>query len=118
MKQPKINWYKIAESEKELSFSDNNLAVIVTNGKKMTLAKTNDMYYACGYACPHAGGHLAEGHIDTQGNIVCPLHNYRFSLENGRNISGEGYFLKTYAVELREDGVYIGIEEKKLFGFL
>jgi 3-phenylpropionate/trans-cinnamate dioxygenase ferredoxin subunit len=118
MKQPKINWYKIAESEKELQFGENNLMVAVANGKKITVAKKGEKLYACGYACPHAGGHIAEGHIDTLGNVVCPLHHYRFNLENGRNTSGEGYFLKTYAIEVREDGVYIGIEEKNLFGFL
>ncbi|MEP6845364.1 MAG: Rieske 2Fe-2S domain-containing protein, partial [Panacibacter sp.] len=69
---------------------------------------------ACGYTCPHAGGILADGHIDTMGNIVCPLHHYRFNMQNGRNTSGEGFFVKTYPVEIREDGVYVGMEEKKI----
>jgi nitrite reductase/ring-hydroxylating ferredoxin subunit len=50
------------------------------------------------------------------GNIVCPLHRYKFSLVNGRNVSGEGYYLKTYPVEQREDGLYIGFE-KSWFGW-
>jgi 3-phenylpropionate/trans-cinnamate dioxygenase ferredoxin subunit len=32
-------------------------------------------------------------------------------MENGRNTSGEGYFLKTYPLETREDGIYAGMEE-------
>ena len=118
MSEPKYTWHKIAESEKELQFNENNLLVTTANKKKITIGKHNGELYACGYACPHAGGILSEGHIDALGNIVCPLHHYRFNIKNGRNTSGEGYFLKPYPVELRTDGVYVGMEEKKLFGWL
>lgn len=118
MTEPKYTWYKIAESEKELQFNGNNLLVTTANKKKITIGKHNGKLQACGYACPHAGGILSDGHIDALGNIVCPLHHYRFSMENGRNTSGEGYFLKAYPVEIRADGIYVGIEEKKLFGWL
>jgi nitrite reductase/ring-hydroxylating ferredoxin subunit len=118
MAATKYTWYKIAESEKELQFNSNGLLITGVNNKKITVAKKNNRLYACGYACPHAGGILAEGYVDALGNIVCPVHHYRFNMQNGRNTSGEGYFLKTYLVEVREDGVYVGIEEKKLFGFL
>jgi len=118
MSEPKYTWYKIAESEKELQFNSNGLLITTVSNKKITLAKKNNRLYACGYACPHAGGILADGYIDALGNIVCPVHHYRFNMQNGRNTSGEGYFLKTYLAEVREDGVYVGIEQKKLFGFL
>jgi nitrite reductase/ring-hydroxylating ferredoxin subunit len=73
---------------------------------------------ACAHKCPHAGGAMADGFVDALGNIVCPLHRYKFSLQNGRNTSGEGYYLKTHPVQLRENGVFVGIEEKKgLFGW-
>ncbi len=85
--------------------------------KKITLAKAGDNLFACAYKCPHASGILADGFIDAMDNIVCPVHRYKFSLQNGRDTSGEGYHLKTYAVEVREDGVYIGFEEKGLFGW-
>jgi 3-phenylpropionate/trans-cinnamate dioxygenase ferredoxin subunit len=39
-------------------------------------------------------------------------------MQNGRNITGEGYYLKTYAIEQREEGIFIGIEESGLFGWL
>ena len=44
-------------------------------------------------------------------NIVCPLHCYKFSLLNGRNVSGEGYYIKLYRIEQRDDGVFMGLEE-------
>jgi 3-phenylpropionate/trans-cinnamate dioxygenase ferredoxin subunit len=39
-------------------------------------------------------------------------------MRNGRNVTGEGYFLKHWAVEVREDGIYVALEKNKLFGFL
>jgi 3-phenylpropionate/trans-cinnamate dioxygenase ferredoxin subunit len=50
---------------------------------------------------------MANGQIDALGNIICPLHRYKFSLVNGRNVSGEGYHLKTWKVAWREDGVWV-----------
>ncbi len=98
---------KIAEHINELNFAPNNIAVADINGKKICIARHNDSYFAFAYKCPHAGGVLADGHIDPLGNIVCPLHRYKFSLQNGHNVSGEGYHLKHGEVELREDGVYV-----------
>ena len=40
-------------------------------------------------------------------------------MENGRNTSGEGYYLKHWPVEIKEDGVFVGVEETGgLFGWL
>lgn len=106
----KINWYKIADSANEISFADNNLFVTEAGGKKITLAKVNDKIFSCAYKCPHAGAIISEGYIDALGNITCPLHRYKFSLVNGRNISGEGFFLTVYPVEYRSDGIYVGLK--------
>jgi 3-phenylpropionate/trans-cinnamate dioxygenase ferredoxin subunit len=82
--------------------------------KKLTLGRHNGRVFAFAHKCPHASGIMADGYINAAGQVTCPLHRYRFSMENGRNTSGEGYFLKTYPVEMREDGVYVGIDR----GFL
>lgn len=118
MPDKKYTWHKIAETVAELQFTANGLAEMEARGKKFCLASHNNNLYACAHKCPHAGGILAEGYTDALGNIVCPLHRYKFSLQNGRNTSGEGYFLKTYPVQVREDGVYIGFAENGLFGWL
>jgi 3-phenylpropionate/trans-cinnamate dioxygenase ferredoxin subunit len=39
------------------------------------------------------------------------VHGLKFNLKNGRDMNGEGYTLKTYPVEVRADGVYLGVEE-------
>jgi len=103
-------WEKIAESMEELPWQSNGLCEVVVSGKRICVAKKGDEVKACAVKCPHAGGRMADGYLDPMGNIVCPLLRYRFSLEKGRNVSGEGYYLKTYPLEKRDDGVYIGVE--------
>lgn len=114
----KYNWFKIADSMNELAWQNNLMCVVDVNDKKISLAKFNGQVFAFAYKCPHAGGIMAEGFVDAVGNAVCPLHRYKFSLQNGRNVSGEGYYLKTYPVELRENEVYIGFEEKGFLNWL
>jgi nitrite reductase/ring-hydroxylating ferredoxin subunit len=108
-----MTWHKISDHLNELDFADNNIAVTEVKGKKICIGKFNDSVFAFAYKCPHAGAMLADGYIDALGNIVCPLHRYKYSMANGRNVSGEGYYLKHWPVELREEGVFVGMEESK-----
>jgi 3-phenylpropionate/trans-cinnamate dioxygenase ferredoxin subunit len=117
MVEKKYTWQKIADHINELKFADNNIAVIEISGKKICVAKHKDNVFAFAFKCPHAGGILADGYIDILGNVVCPLHRYKYNMQNGRNISGEGYYLKHWPVELQETGVFIAMEESSgLFG--
>jgi len=119
MTEKKYKWHKVADSLSEIEFASNNIAVVDLDGKTICLGKSNDAVFAFASKCPHAGGNLSEGYIDALGNIVCPLHRYKYNMENGRNVSGEGYYLKHWPVQLKEDGVYVGVEESGgLFGWL
>jgi len=113
----KIKWFKVADTIEEINWQTNNMTIVEVNDKKLTLAKFNQQLYVFAYKCPHASGILADGFVDALGNVVCPLHRYKFNMQNGRNTSGEGYYLKTYPLELREEGIFIGFEEKGLFGW-
>ena len=112
----KYTWHKIADAPEELDFAPNNITEINAGEKKICLARHNNELFAIAHKCPHASGPMSQGYIDPLGNIVCPLHRYKFSLKNGRNVSGEGYFLKNWPVEIRDDGVYVGLDKEKLFG--
>ena len=115
MKEKKITWHKIADSINEIQFGENNIGLIEIRGKKICLAKFRNNLFAFTYKCPHAGGILADGYIDLLGNVVCPMHRYKYDLRNGRNSSGEGYYLKNWPIQLLEDGVYIGLEPQPGF---
>ena len=116
-KDNKYTWHKIATAESELIFSSNNLLQIEVAGKKICLAKGKKLY-ACAAKCPHAGGIISEGFLDDVDNVICPLHRYKFCLNNGRNVSGEGYYLKTYPVKSNANGIFIGIEEGGFLSWL
>ena len=115
MTEKKYTWHKIAESAGELNFGDNNLAIAEANGKKICIGQFKESLFAFAYKCPHAGGIIADGFIDALGNVVCPLHRYKYDMSNGRNVSGEGYYLKHWPVEFKEDGVYVGMEKSSWF---
>ena len=112
----KFHWVKIADFIEEIPFAPNHMAEIQADGKRLCLARHQDQLFAFAPKCPHASGPLAEGWIDALGNVVCPLHRYKFCLKNGRNVSGEGYYLKHWPVEIREEGVFVGLEKNKLLG--
>lgn len=53
--------------------------------------------------CPHRAGPLSDGLIgDT--TLICPLHNFRFNLENGAPLGNDCPPLKTYPVGLTDTG--------------
>jgi len=115
MPEKKYSWHKIADHINELDFAENNIALAEIKGKKICIGKFKEGVFAFAHKCPHAGGFLSEGYIDALGNVVCPIHRYKYDMKNGRNISGEGYYLKNWPVELRENGVFVGLEDSSSF---
>jgi len=68
--------------------------------------------FAFGDKCPHNGASLSRGSCTNKNEVVCPLHRYSFDLENGKATSGGAFALKTYPVEIKEEGVFVGIKAK------
>ena len=109
----KYTWQKAAENEADIKLNRTGIGTIELNGKKICVLKQKNDWYGFAYHCPHAGAAMTESYIDLSGNIVCPLHGYKFSLKNGRSKSPEGFCIKVYPVEQRKDGFYIGFEDKE-----
>ncbi|HSQ44933.1 MAG TPA: Rieske 2Fe-2S domain-containing protein [Ginsengibacter sp.] len=118
MHEKKYKWHKIADAFTELQFGENNIVQMEVGGKKVCIVKTLNGIAACAAKCPHAGGNMSEGFLDKNGNIVCPIHRYAFNFNNGRDVTGEGYYLKIYPVEIKDTGIFLGIEEGGLFNWL
>lgn len=98
----KVTDFTVATMEAE------KLLEISVGGKWIGMLKKGETVYAFAATCPHAGVSLCYGWLDAQGRIVCPEHKYRFDPVNGRNTSGEGYKLMTYAVEIKDGDIYVG----------
>jgi nitrite reductase/ring-hydroxylating ferredoxin subunit len=107
------NWHRFADAGDPVA-GEAVIIVQEVDGKKICFTRFQGELYAFAYKCPHAGGIMADGFIDERGNVVCPLHRYKFSIRNGYNSSGEGFYLKTYPLEQREDGRYLGLEKSWL----
>ena len=100
----------MALSEAELRIAEKELIEVDAEGKVVCMGKHNGELFAFAQKCPHAGAAFKDGIIDASGNVLCPRHRYKFCLKNGRNVSGEGYYLKHWPVEVREEGVFIGLD--------
>ena len=65
-------------------------------------------YAALDNNCPHQGGPLGEGSIET-GWLRCPWHGWDFDPLTGETPGPHDDCVQTYPVEEREDGIYVGI---------
>jgi nitrite reductase/ring-hydroxylating ferredoxin subunit len=69
-------------------------------------------FYAFSSSCPHRGASLIEGSINGIGEIICPLHNYRFDIKTGQVKSGSCEELEVFHCELSEDGLKITLPDQ------
>jgi nitrite reductase/ring-hydroxylating ferredoxin subunit len=64
--------------------------------------------------CPHAGADISLGWCK-DGKLVCPYHRYSYDILTGRGSPGQGDYLQTYPVQVRNDGIYVGIKRRWAF---
>jgi nitrite reductase/ring-hydroxylating ferredoxin subunit len=106
--QKKITWHKILDAAEELA--EARPAAFVVEDKTICIVKKKDKVFAVDDRCPHQGASLSAGYCE-KGFIVCPWHHYAFDLKTGRQDEEAGDYVETYPVEIREDGVYVGVEK-------
>lgn len=102
------NWHSVQDVHFS-TLEEGKITSHLVQDKIVALLRKADALFAFAATCPHAGAQLCEGWMDAKGHVVCPLHKYRFDPANGRNTSGEGYKLKTYPVEVRNDEIFVGL---------
>ena len=88
----------------------NTARTISVDGTLITLVRLPDAYFALANKCPHAGANLGHGQCTPEGKIVCPAHRYQYDVKTGKGQANQGDFVKTYPVELREEGVFVGLD--------
>lgn len=101
-----MKWIKVLDDfppQKEI------LRIKIQN-KFICLIKHQEKIYAVSSKCPHASADISQGWCD-KGFIVCPVHRYRYNLENGRGANDQGDYLKIYPIEIRDNGIFIGINK-------
>ena len=62
---------------------------------------------ALGARCPHRGGPIADGQTDAT-KVMCPLHQYTFSFEDGSCTNGTDIeALPVYQAEVHDGRIHI-----------
>jgi len=78
--------------------------------RNLCMTRMEGKYGALDNACPHQGGPLGEGSIEN-GLLRCPWHGWDYHPLTGK-APGFDDGVETFAVEEREDGVYVGLPEE------
>lgn len=114
-----IHWYKIFNNIEaaDAFVKIGNVNTLNVGNKKICIAHTSEGFFAVNDKCPHNGASLSNGYCTTENTVVCPVHRYHFDLITGRAKSGGGDCAQTYPIEIRIDGIYLGLNETiwKLF---
>lgn len=103
-----LRWIKL--SELEILPDDDFVKSVQVNKKRICLIKTEDRWFATQAKCPHAGADLSQGWCKN-GKLICPFHRYEYDLKSGKGAPGQGDYIDTYPLQIRQDGIYIGWKE-------
>jgi nitrite reductase/ring-hydroxylating ferredoxin subunit len=100
-----MTWYKIPDFQ----YTDKPfITKVKVNGKGICLVGYEGSIYAVSSTCPHAGGELSGGWCK-DGKLICPIHRYSYDIHTGKGDPGQNDYIDVYPVEVRADGVYIGM---------
>jgi len=101
----KTRSYLLAESKVDFLAKFNELQerkIQLPFGEVLFVRKDENVF-ALKNKCPHQGKPLEGCEIQDK-HVVCPWHQYKFNLENGR---GHGLYLETYKLEETQEGFYL-----------
>ncbi len=106
-----LEWHRVAGTDE---LPEGRVKTVTAGTQSMALVHVDGAYYAMDNRCPHQGGPLGEGSIeggaDGQCWLRCPWHGWDFDPKTGLPPGGhEDTGQETFPVELRDDGVYVGI---------
>ncbi|MBX0335249.1 Rieske 2Fe-2S domain-containing protein [Pontibacter sp. HSC-14F20] len=112
-KQVRYTWHKVFDSlaEAREQVPLRKLKQLVLDGRAVCFAHTPTGFFALDDVCPHLGYSLSKGTTNYLDEVICPWHSYRFSMRDGRECEFRTRKAVLHQVELREDGVFVGIEQ-------
>jgi pyruvate oxidase len=100
-------WVRIDTSDLgDGGLDEGRVTTVVAAGRAVCLTRTATGYGALDNHCPHQGGPLGDGQI-ADGYVICPWHAYEYDPATGKPPPGFSDGATAYAVEQREDGLYV-----------
>ncbi len=104
-----LHWHKVAEID---DLPDGRVRTVNVGTRSFALTRVGDRYGVLDNHCPHQGGPLGEGSIE-QGLLRCPWHGYDYDPLTGTPPSGFSDAPACFPVAVRDDGVYVGLEDEQ-----
>lgn len=107
-----LKWHRVAGLDE---LPEGRVKTVTAETHSMALTHIDGEYTAMENRCPHQGGPLGEGSIEVGGDgqcwLRCPWHGWDFDPKTGLPPGGhEDTGQKIYPLEVRDDGIYIGLE--------
>jgi pyruvate oxidase len=99
-------WHKVAGVR---DLDDGRVRTVLAGDRTLALTRVGDRYSALDNRCPHQGGPLGEGSIE-KGWLRCPWHGYDYDPLTGSPPPGFSDAPASFPVEVRDDGIYVGVE--------
>ncbi|MEJ2086785.1 MAG: 6,7-dimethyl-8-ribityllumazine synthase, partial [Acidobacteriota bacterium] len=100
-------WMKVLDRDE---LPEGRVTSVTCGMQTICMTHFHGEYGALNNKCPHQGGPLGEGSIEN-GLLRCPWHGWDYDPLTGK-APGFDDGVETYAVEVREDGVWVGLEEE------
>ena len=87
--------------------------VVQVDGREVAVFNVEGRFYAVSNRCPHRGGPLARGHLESVPGTVavafrCPLHGWLFDLKTGQCLNMPQAQVSSFPVTCRENQLCIG----------
>ena len=100
-----MKWYRVeALEQRDKPF----IKKVKAGNKSICLVNFDDVLFAVGATCPHAGEDLSRGWC-ADGKLVCPYHRFSYDLQTGKGSAGQNDFVESYPVKIKGEEIYIGI---------
>jgi pyruvate oxidase len=99
-------WYRVGALD---ALADGRVATVQAGHRSIALTRVDGRYGALDNRCPHQGGPLGEGSIE-KGLLRCPWHGYDYDPLTGAPPPPFSDAPSCFPVEMREDGVYVGLQ--------
>jgi nitrite reductase/ring-hydroxylating ferredoxin subunit len=77
-------------------------------GLRLAVFRINDEVIALSGRCPHENGPLGHGWIE-DGELVCPLHRWRFRVADGRCTTMTGQSIHRFRCEVRGEEIWVEV---------
>ncbi len=105
---PAQGWFKILDGDE---LPEGRVKTVTCGRRSLCMTRHQGKYGALDNKCPHQGGPLGEGSIEN-GLLRCPWHGWDYDPISGK-APGYDDGVETFPVEVRDDGVYVQLEEEQ-----